>query len=47
MSQSRTPGGVGMGLAICKELIKEMKGKIWVEREKGKDTTLFFTIPKF
>ena len=46
MSQSRTHGEVGLGLPICKGLIEGMKGKIWVESEEGKGTTLFFTIPK-
>jgi len=46
MSQSRTHGGVGLGLSICKGLIEGMKGKIWVESEESKGTTFFFTIPK-
>jgi len=46
MSQSRTHDGIGLGLSICKGLIEEMKGRIWLESEKGKGTTFFFTIPK-
>ena len=46
MSQSRTHDGVGLGLSICKGVIKEMKGKFWVESEEGKGTTFFFTIPR-
>lgn len=46
MSQSRTHGGVGLGLSICKGLIEGMNGKMWVESEEGQGTTFFFTIPK-
>jgi signal transduction histidine kinase/CheY-like chemotaxis protein len=37
--------GVGLGLAICKGNIELLKGKIWMESEKGKGSKFFFTIP--
>lgn len=38
-------GGYGLGLAICKGLIKLMDGTIWVESEPGQGTTFKFEIP--
>ena len=37
--------GTGIGLAICKKIIKRHNGKIWFDTEKGKGTTFQFTIP--
>jgi len=39
-------GGTGLGLAVSKELIEGMKGRIWFESEVGNGTTFLFTIPK-
>jgi len=37
--------GSGLGLTISKTIIEHQGGKIWVESEQGKGTTVFLTIP--
>jgi len=44
-SHTRKHGGSGLGLSICKGYIEDMHGKIWIESEEDKGTTIFFTLP--
>lgn len=42
---NRERPGTGMGLAICKKIIKMHNGEIWYQSMVGKGTTFHFTIP--
>jgi len=43
-SDSRTHGGFGVGLAICKALVELMGGRIWIESTSDQGTTMMFTL---
>lgn len=44
-SALNTHQGMGLGLTISKAFVEMLKGRIWVESEKGKGAKFYFTIP--
>jgi len=37
--------GVGLGLAVCRDIVQENRGRIWVESEVGVGTTFTISLP--
>lgn len=38
--------GTGLGMVLCKDFVEKNHGTIWVESEKKKGSTFYFTLPK-
>lgn len=45
ISLTRKYSGAGLGLSICKGILKLLHGKIWVESELEKGSCFYFSIP--
>lgn len=45
-SATRTIGGTGLGLFICRKIVELYNGRIWAESELGKGSTFYINLPK-
>lgn len=45
-SSTRTIGGTGLGLYICRKIIELYQGRVWVESTPGKGSSFFINLPR-
>jgi PAS domain S-box-containing protein len=43
---TRTIGGTGLGLFICKKIVELYQGRVWVESQLGKGSIFFVNLPR-
>jgi CheY-like chemotaxis protein len=44
-THTRQHEGIGLGLAICKEIANLLGGSLWVDSEEGKGSSFYFRLP--
>jgi signal transduction histidine kinase len=44
-SDSRSLGGTGLGLALCRSIVAQHGGRIWAESTEGEGSRFLLTLP--
>jgi signal transduction histidine kinase len=44
-SRARSSGGMGLGLAVVRELVAGMGGRVWAESEPGRGSQFVIELP--
>jgi PAS domain S-box len=44
-SPTNETGGLGIGLPLCKQMIRQLNGEIWFQSSLGSGTSFYFTLP--
>ena len=44
-TNTRQYGGMGIGLTVCKQMVEQLGGEIWLKSEDGKGSSFYFTLP--
>lgn len=45
--KGKDPGGMGLGLYICRDIVRKHGGSIWAENNKDKGSTFYIKIPLY
>lgn len=45
LTEARRPGGFGVGLAVCKQIVEGHGGRIWVEGKEGEGSLFVVSVP--